>query len=180
MEAQKPQIVIINGTSSAGKSSTAEYICKNTEDNFLHFQWDTFLKQLPENTTLTSEETKDLSTAFRKAACEHLSNGQSLILDVVCVPGEVFKELVDTFSLHNPITVRIKASPDTLKEREIERGDRKTGLALSQHNAMYEIEQHPEYDLELDSTSTSVEELGQAIMNQLPTHNAKSKNLDLP
>ena len=170
MSKPKPQIIIMNGTSSAGKSSAAIYIRDNIDDSFLHFQWDDFLKALPDNKKATDEDKKKLPALFQKAANEYLSNDQSLILDIVCVPGKTFEELVDTFSEYDPLTVRIRATPDILNEREKERGDRHIGLANEQHRIMYEggeKEKHPEYGLELDSSQLSPEQLARAIIHKL-------------
>ena len=158
------QIIILNGTSSAGKTSVAKYISDQTDQQFYHLQWDTFLKTLP-------DDKKDLSVLFRQAAHDILNKGQDVIMDVVCVPAQTFDDLVASFSKHATTTIQLKASPEVLKEREQTRfgtdEERTIGMAGKQYDTMYNQENHSPYDLEFDSGSMSTQEMGDIIMDHI-------------
>ncbi len=168
MVKNRAQLIILNGTSCVGKSSAAVYLRDNTKAEFEHIEWDSFLEKLPADRKPTEEERKDLVGLFTRHACEKLANGHSLILDIVCVPAGTFERLMNDFDAFDPLTVRIQATPATLTERELEReGKGYLGQAQEQHFKMHDTEQHPEYDLELDSTNLSVTDIGQTIIRHL-------------
>ncbi len=165
---QKPTLIILNGTSSAGKSSVANYIVSKKSYKFTCLSWDDFTELIPENERKTDEHKRKLTVLYRKPAYKLLENAQNVIMDIVCIPSKTFKELVSDFSAYNVITVRLKASTETLAIREVKREeDRLKGMAAEQFYTMYSQEQHPPYDLEFDSEVLSSEEIGDIILQNL-------------
>lgn len=171
----KNKLIVINGTSCAGKSSVARRLVDRMGKCFVHFTWDSFLERLPSNKLITDEEKKDLFQCFVKEVRTQLDNGQGLILDIVCVPASTFQRLLDSLQDYDPFTVRIRASVDVLKDRESKRKDRRNGQAEEQHIEMYSKQLHPKYDLEVNSTHLDIDGVTQIITNKIRKNNRKLK-----
>ena len=159
------KLLIINGTSCAGKSSAATYIADNTPYNFAHVSWDSFLDMLPADETISDDQNKDLVQRFLDHTCDRLSHGENLILDVVCIPTDTWQRLQTSYAPYTPFTVLLSSSPTQLRAREEKREDRKNGQAEAQHQALFEQEDHPPYDIHIDTGLCSVTETGQMIIS---------------
>ena len=164
---KKSFLIIINGTSCAGKTSAAKYIQQELPNDFSYLSWDEFRENLQFDPSLNDEDKKDLVAAFNRKACEIMDSEKNLILDIVCVPGKTFERLLRAFSAYELLTVRMRASVETLNARERVRENRENGQAEEQHMQMYFDEKHPAYDLEIDSTHNTTAEIGQTIIKKL-------------
>lgn len=173
----KQKIIILNGTSSAGKTSVAKNLIEQAPITLNYVQWDSFFQSNLEGSNLLSlqdYEKNFLALAFRQHASQILKNGQNVLMDVVCVPAQNFQDLAYTFNDHALTTVRLKASIEVLKIRENERykTDRRIiGMAKEQYHAMYNLENHTPYNLELNSDEMTPNELSSAILGHLRLQN---------
>lgn len=167
MNDKDTQLIMINGTSCSGKTSVAHYLKGELTAEFKYFSWDSFLELLPQDKTATDEDKADLVQLFINKATAELDQGHRLIMDIVCVPAKTYSRLMEAFNEYAALTVRLHAPEDVLERREAARPDRQNGQAKAQHHQMYEVEDHPTYDIEANSADLSTPEIGQMIMRKL-------------
>lgn len=177
----RPQIIILNGIGSVGKSSTAKALQAITSKPFLHVAMDAFLDMLPEKMLahpdgLMFEASQDgdrpviaiksgpvlerAMRGMRHAVAAMAEQGNNLIVDQVIIrAGAVheYRTLLRSFDLH---LVGLFASLNVLEARERARGDREIGLARWQHG---QVHRGVTYDLEVDTATTSPAECARLI-----------------
>jgi chloramphenicol 3-O phosphotransferase len=161
----RPQIVILNGIGSVGKSSTAKALQAVASKPFLHVAMDAFLTMLPEKMlahadglTLTSSQHEGRPVVtlgsgpvrecamrgMRHAVAAMIAQGNNLIVDEVMIgpqkPQE-YRNLLQSFDLY---LVGLIAPLDVLEARERARGDRMIGLARRQYGLVQRRPSAPE------------------------------------
>ncbi len=170
METNNRQIIIIlNGVSSSGKSSTARALQELASVPLLHFSMDSFLEMLPEKLNNHSDgllfnashvgEKRVISievgavcnmllSGMRHAVAAMAQQGNSLIVDDVMLNDEAteYRALLEGYRLR---FVRLNAPLEVFEERERRRGDREIGLARGQYDI---IRLGHGYDLEVDTS----------------------------
>jgi chloramphenicol 3-O phosphotransferase len=163
-------VILLNGTSSAGKSSIAESLQTILHDPWLHVSLDTFLDMLPERfhddpeaffwrTEVDAEgveqieiETGPIGRRFlsgmRQAIAAMARAGNNLIVDDVILDHGLieYDELLAGFVFFK---VGVRAPLAVLEERERSRGDRQPGLARWQFPRVHA---GARYDLEIDTS----------------------------
>src|SRR5580698_2476392 len=158
-----PSVVLLNGTGSAGKSSTAKALQRMAARPMLHVSMDTFLEMLPPGTfgnpTFYAFETTltdagpvtavhsgpmmaRLMSGMRQAVAAMAADGLDLVVDDVFWGDELaeYRRLLAGCDFH---AVRLFAPLAVLERREQARGDRALGLARWQHDR---IPGGPDYD----------------------------------
>jgi len=177
----RPQVIILNGVGSVGKSSTAKALQAITSKPFLHVAMDAFLDMLPEKMLshpdgLMFEAAQDggkpiiairtgpiLESAMRgmrHAVAAMAGQGNNLIVDEVMIEARVAREyraLLRSFDLH---LVGLFAPLDMLEARERARGDREVGLARWQYGRVH---RDIAYDLEVDTAAAAPAECARLI-----------------
>ncbi len=153
----RPQILILNGVGSVGKTSTARALQAIVTTPFLYVAMDAFLNMLPEKLFGQPEglvfETvwdqgkpcilirsgpvvEQAMRGMRHAVAAMAAQGNNLIVDEVMT--EVAQER-EYRALLSPFDVRFVgffAPLDVLEARERTRGDREIGLAAPIHQAL--------------------------------------------
>lgn len=130
-------LVVLNGPSSAGKSSIAkelqEIIFHYTHKPFLHYSTDDFLAmtapQLLKDEKLLVEYTPQYILAFNDTIPPLLEHGLNVILDHVLLEWWWAMHLQETTDRYKTIYVSIDAPLEVLEARERERVDRTVGIA---------------------------------------------------
>ncbi len=180
MELQ-PQVIILNGIGSVGKSSTAKALQAITSKPFLHVAMDAFLDMLPEKMLahpdgLMFEASQDggkpiiairsgpvlerAMRGMRHAVAAMAEQGNNLIVDQVMIGAGAMQEyraLLRSFDLH---LVGLFAPLDVLEARERARGDREVGLARWQYGRVH---RDIAYDLEVDTAAAAPAECARLI-----------------
>jgi chloramphenicol 3-O phosphotransferase len=183
MNAKAPQIVLLNGVGSAGKSSIARELQRIASRAFLHVQMDAFLDMLPaayhcHGETFAYETVSNggpaeaiihtgplgerLLKGMRHAIRGMADQGLDLIVDDVLMGANdighaEYAELMRPFRFHR---VGVLASLDVLEARERARGDRMIGLARWQFERVHD---GMAYDLEVDTSAASPSECADRI-----------------
>ena len=183
-------IVLLNGVGSVGKSSIAKALQNITQEPYLHLEMDAFLAMLPEawknhpdglsfETSLvdgkpsvfakTGPVAEQTLSGMRRAVAAMASAGNNLIVDdvlfgnVMTGHGNAVADYKALLAPYRVYWVGLFASLETLEKREQARGDRTIGLARWQvgrvHTAM-------DYDLEIDTDTTSTTAAAQTIKEQ--------------
>lgn len=161
-------IVVLNGPSSAGKSTLSKYLCENLVEHPLHIELDAFRNMEPTGywdveKELVRVRVAALCRAINASAATFSRHGQSVIVDHVLSHDAWHYMLEDLIDL--PVfIVGVFCSLDVLIDRERIRGDRKIGLAESQFDSIH-TSRH--YDCVVDTSSASEIECGQSILDWL-------------
>jgi chloramphenicol 3-O phosphotransferase len=150
--------VVLNGTSSSGKSSIAVELQRQAPElQFLHLQLDVFRAMEPpgywadEYRDQASLRFEALCRAMNKAAAQFAACGQNVFIDHVLTSKALAYMLEDLID-HRVLFVGVKCSEEELCRREHSRGNRPLGLAQSQ---LASVHAHCLYDIEVDTSCTS-------------------------
>lgn len=163
-------VILLNGTSSAGKSSIAQALQDILQEPWLHVALDTFLGMLPERfhddpeaffwrTTVDADGVEQIEIesgpigrrflgGMRRAVAAMAEAGNNLIVDDVILDHG----LIEYEGLLAGVTffkVGVTAPLSVLEERELSRGDRSIGLARWQFPRVHV---GARYDLEVDTS----------------------------
>ncbi len=182
----KGKIVILNGASSAGKTSLAKAIQRQFTDTYLLMGIDMFWMTMPENqldlTTVDAsfytwiEEVFDdkpflriipgpildqIMIARYEAIAVYLNAGFNVIADDVTWSKLWLVEGLKTLAPFESYFVGVFADDRVLSHREILRGDRLTGWARGSQKWVHE---HLTYDITLDSSVISSQELALKVV----------------
>lgn len=153
--------IILNGTSSSGKTTLAKSLQSRLGDCFFHFEMDSFWDMVPNQDEANSEKFPNLKSAFILSARALLDTGHDLILDTVFMP-DTLQDLKTGLGNHDVYTIGVMAPLDVLENRELARADRLTGLAKSQFPTLHD---GTEYDLTVDTSEQSADEIATSVVH---------------
>jgi chloramphenicol 3-O phosphotransferase len=180
----RSKIIILNGTSSAGKSTLARNLQTVATQPFLHVQMDTFLEMMPpryadhpDGLMILPMEGVDPPEAMikigpfaahvlhsmRRAIAALANEGLNLIIDDVLLENEQ-EDYQRLLADHDVTFVKVHASLEVAELREVARGDRDIGQARWQFDRVH---QHVSYDLELDTTDSAPDTCARVIATAL-------------
>ncbi|HKR62158.1 MAG TPA: AAA family ATPase [Thermoanaerobaculia bacterium] len=154
-------VVVLNGTSSAGKTTIARAFQHRAPSPFLNFSIDSILYTLPD---VTAVPYMDLDTAYYACLGALVNVGRDVITDNAIVTREQAERLVAAVDGHRVLLVSVTAPAEMLAQREEARGDRRLGMAVRQLEL---IDRWIDYDLRIDTSVTSAEEGAQQIVDAL-------------
>lgn len=166
-------VIVLNGTSSSGKTSIARAFQELAPRTFLNFSIDSILSTLPRSAIeriASSDDISDLRVpelvrAFYACVRELLALGHDLIIDHA-VTAQYHAELLRAaIEGHDVLLVGLDCPPEVLRQRERERGDRRAGMAEQQH---VHIHSRLQYDLFLDTSTMSPQDAAARIVEVLP------------
>jgi chloramphenicol 3-O phosphotransferase len=179
-----PQIILLNGVGSVGKSSTARALQTITQQAWLHVAMDAFLDMLPAAMMghpdgLTFETVREeghpsivihsgpvlerAMRGMRHAIAAMAAQGNNLIIDEVLLgpdKADDYQTLLSPFEMR---WVGLFAPLDVLEARERARGDRAIGLARWQ---VARVHAGLHYDLEVDTTTSPPEQTARLIRDR--------------
>jgi chloramphenicol 3-O phosphotransferase len=183
-------IVILNGNSSAGKSSIAKALQQVTAESFLHVPMDAFTDMMPasmlegpDRMVFRSLEeggrriceitigpaAQRTVLGMRHAMAALACHGSNLIVDDVMLDGDA-AEYAEAFAGHTVHWVGVFAPLEVLEMRERQRGDRDIGLSRRRRALHRGISQHPARQLNRDP---------EPVMRPMPTARIGLKKGDL-
>ncbi len=159
-------IILLNGTSSAGKTTIAKSLQQIMNDPYLHVPVDSFGDMAPgpdklgePGSRLWQSVFNRLLSGFHHSIAALAAAGSNLIVDHVLVQGvEPQNWLTECLDLLAPYTVYfigVHCPREELRQRERARGDRSVGLAEFQ---LGRVHRHGVYDLEVDTSVSSAEQ----------------------
>jgi chloramphenicol 3-O phosphotransferase len=179
------RIIVLNGTSSSGKSSVAKALQEVLAEPYLHLGIDTFIAMLParwfgesppadegfllvKGEAGTAIETGPVGQRLVKGmadACGALAAaGNNLIVDHVLLERKALLDLVDALAPFSVLFVGIHCPLAVAIQREQGRSDRTAGMAQAQHHLVHA---HAVYDLEIDTSTCSAREAALRIKRRL-------------
>ena len=157
--------IVLNGASSAGKTSIAKSIQRQSPTPVLHAELDTFLGMIDWPAIATLEKKKE---CFRNCVDNFHANlailatsPYMLVVDQVFEQHEWFEACKNSLQNKKTYFIGIHCPLDVLETRELLRGDRRIGIAKGQFNNIHLGKQ---YELELDSSVATPDECASAII----------------
>ncbi len=170
-------IVLMNGTSSSGKTSISIELINQKEILFHHLSIDDFFnfKDFINNKFPDIEPTREVDDQvvaqimFDPIISLYYSTiklfsemGLNVIVDTVIENDKWFNECLDLFFDQPTLFIGVICSKEELIRREQTRGDRKIGLAASQFSKVYCFD---EYDLEVNTEEMNPIECAEKILS---------------
>lgn len=136
------KIILLNGTSSSGKSSIANLLHKSLIDSpYLKLEIDTFLNMLPLENFASQEKLisaiPPLVFGFHSSVKNFAQLGMNCIVDHVLQEPGWFEDFERKTKELDVIIVKVFCPLDVLEKREKQRGDREIGLAKSQFDKVH-------------------------------------------
>jgi chloramphenicol 3-O phosphotransferase len=187
------QIVVLNGTSSSGKTSTAkafQELRSAAGECWVVIAIDDFMPKIPKRWVAVGawagsfaadgirldhtgdgasfhigEQGQRVIRGYRRSVGEFGRAGVNVIVDDVTLEEHEWRDWRAALDGLPAVFVALRCDVNVATEREAARGDRVIGLARGQIDAVHRF---PSYDLELDSTSTSIEELARQLDSFVP------------
>lgn len=175
------RVIVLNGTSSSGKSSLGRALQARLPDHWMLLGIDSFITSLPlrlygtaeghdirEDGSITTGPTWRYLHSHWREAVATLAAGADVILDEVFLEGGVDQERWSRALEGLDVTyVAVRCDPEVADERERSRGDRGEGQARWQRGRVHA---GVTYDLEIDTTTLSsaaaADELAVALQAQ--------------
>jgi chloramphenicol 3-O phosphotransferase len=163
-------IVLLNGTSSSGKTSIAKAMQQATRSQYLHVQLNAFRDMEPvgyfdpTQPDLVALRVAALCRAMHAAVLGFAAHGQDVIFDHVLSPDAwryFFEDFDGVERLH---LIGVHCPVDELARRERARGDREPGLAQSQIGSVH---RDRTYDFEVDTSRAGPAECARLVLDWL-------------
>ena len=171
------QIIILNGTSSSGKTSIVKALQDILDAPFLDAGIDKFIWMLPKRylnrpwwddvlgrATQAGHVGHQLMSGMHHAIAALSRSGNNVIADHVLVEPSWLKECIELFSELPVYFVGVRCPLNVLEQREQARKDRTLGQAKAQYEIMHT---HGLYDIEVDTSVYGPEACAQQITRYL-------------
>lgn len=171
------KIIILNGTSSSGKTSIVRALQDILDEPFLDAGIDKFIWMLPrryldrplwdEVLGLAKEAGvvgHRLISGMHQSIAALSMAGNNVVADHVMVERAWLEECIRLFSELPVLFVGVHCALEVLEQREAGRKDRTLGQARAQYPLVHA---HGVYDMEVDTSEASVEACAQQIKQRL-------------
>jgi len=164
----KYPVLLLNGTSSSGKTTTAKAFQKLWHDPVLYASIDSFIFMFADHVLKNDEVRKDalwpLISAFNKSLPHIADTGFPVIVDYVMEARPWLDECVTMLKDHEVYFIGVKCPLDELERRELARGDRQVGFARWQYDRVH---RYGAYDLEIDTHAHTPEACARQLRDLL-------------
>ncbi|SCX92096.1 chloramphenicol 3-O phosphotransferase [Streptomyces sp. 136MFCol5.1] len=169
------QMIVLNGGSSSGKSGIARCLQAVLPDPWLSFGVDTLVEAMPasmrtsdggivfapDGEVIVGPEFRTLEAAWIEGLATMARAGARIIVDEVFLGGAASqRRWQQALGGLQVLWVGVRCDGTVAAGREIARGDRVAGMALSQADAVH---RGMSYDLEVDTTHTESMECARTI-----------------
>lgn len=168
----KGRIILLNGVSSAGKSSLSRELVKWLPDYF-HFsvdEYDFIIEKMEDrvNQRLIPVPTEHF---FHRNIAMFSDKGVNLIVDHILHDTDTLQDCISVLEGYPVLFVGVHCPAVVLDKREADRGDRTIGQARRQLAFVHQ--QGEIYDIEVDTNEISYQEAAKSIA-------MKMKSIDAP
>jgi chloramphenicol 3-O phosphotransferase len=171
------QIILLNGTSSSGKTSIVKALQEILDEPFLDAGVDKFIWMLPRRyldrplwdevlglATEPGEVGRHLMSGMHHSIAALSRAGSNVVADHVLVYGPWLAECARLFSELPALFVAVRCPLDLLEQREAARKNRTLGQARAQFPLVHA---HGVYDLEVDTSRAGAEACARKIKQHL-------------
>lgn len=169
-----PQVILLNGTGSSGKTSVAKVLQEQLTEQYLNFSIDSVLYALPpsdlakmmkgEPITRGGYDYAKLVDGYHRCLPSLLDAGCKLIIDNAWIDAVEVDSLMTLLSPYQVCVIGVYCDLAEAKRRELARGDRAIGLAEYEFPLVHQVFN---YDFTLDTTQISPEQGAHLIVQWL-------------
>lgn len=161
-------VVLLNGTSSSGKTSIARELLTLLDGTWFHMPVDAFHsmrggQDIPDEEL--QAEIDRTAKGFHRAVAGMAAGGNHLVVDHPISRRWRMLDLLDLLVPENTVLVGVRCPLPELERREVERGDRQSGLAAMQYP---HVHAHGPHDIDVDTSVHSPQECARRIRDFLP------------
>lgn len=150
------KIVLVNGASSAGKSTLCHALQAKLDEPFWHFSFDHLrnsgilpMQQIRSGKFAWSEMRSAVFDGFHRSLPALAEAGNNLLVDHIIETKDWMRHLVQILEPFDVFFVGVHCPLPELERREIERGDRRIGEARNDYVVTHTF---GIYDIEVNST----------------------------
>ena len=154
-------VIILNGTSSSGKSTLAKSLQNILKPTFLHVSLDSFGEMFPEEFYDRPDGFKIILLAMISCVKTLSSEGYNIIIDGVLEEKDSLSTILENLQNAHVLTVGVYCNLEILKIREVARSDRRIGMAGQQ---LQYIHYDHKYDFEVDTSHKAASALASEII----------------
>lgn len=163
----KKHIILLNGSSSSGKSTLAKVlqtvIADKRDERYEIVSIDDFLKMTTED-VIYEDDVFEISDALCEKVLQVLEGNQGVIIDHVITSERIFYQLTEKLSNRHLWLVHVTCPLEVLQKREQERKDRCLGSAEASYTYLFPKEG---YDLTVDTHSMTAFECANQIFEMI-------------
>jgi len=168
---KKGIILLLNGTSSSGKSTLAQELQEILEEPFVHISRDNWLLLFPRKYHVYDPDPEsprhklqqrmlpywapELLSGMRHCVAALATVGDNVVVDDLLLESDALDEYLTILQGFPVVFVGLHCSLDELERREQARGDRDIGLAREQFEIVHASCQ---YDIEIDTSEHTPQE----------------------
>jgi Chloramphenicol 3-O-phosphotransferase len=169
-ELVKGKIIILNGVSSAGKSTLAKTLQDRLSTPYFHMDVDVFCLMAPEKFGIDGNYSVQWEFVSNMFHAVKLFSDMGFNLVVPCIfleydeNADFLKKCVTLLHSYPVLFAHVKCPIEELRRRENKRGDRKIGDSEDMLSALVPKDI---YDIEVDTYNFSVEECADKIIELL-------------
>lgn len=158
------KIIVLNGTSSSGKTTLARELQSQYSDAYLLCSLDAFWDMTPYKIPAGSNNFPKMKLAMAKSVKALAETGYNVIVDIVFCGQKTYEEFSSTLADFTVNFIKVDCPLYELEERELARGDRPHGLAQSQIKSTHD---GVAYDLIIDTAANSPQQCAEIIIKHL-------------
>jgi chloramphenicol 3-O phosphotransferase len=159
-------IVLLNGPSSAGKSTLSRELKKRLGERGVEshiISIDDYMITDPKE-TIYEDDIYEIMPAMCHDIRKYVNDGKTVIVDHAITSERIYDMFLETAECGNKITVKVSCDPEILRSREKERGDRCPGSAEASLRYLWPKDG---YDLCIDNGRVSVEDNAEIILTEV-------------
>ncbi|MFI6337996.1 AAA family ATPase [Streptomyces sp. NPDC050535] len=148
-------VILLNGTSSSGKSSIARELLEVLDGTWFHMPVDAFHSMRGGGEIADEDlqaEIDRTAKGFHRAVAGMAAGGNNLVVDHPLSRRWRLLDLLGLLVPEDAVLVGVRCPLPELERRERERGDRQPGLAAMQYDAVHS---HGPHDLDVDTSLLS-------------------------
>lgn len=159
-------IILLNGPSSAGKSSLSRELQKRLgemEISSVIISIDDYMTTDPKE-TIYEDDIYEIMPPMCRDIKEYVRQGKTVIVDHAITSERIYSMFLDAAKEGNALTVKVVCDIEILRQREIERGDRCPGSAEASLQYLWPKDG---YDLCIDNGRIPLEENAALILKKI-------------
>lgn len=162
----KKTMILLNGPSSAGKSTVSRELQKILQNNGVKsiiLSIDDYMITDPKE-TIYEDDIYDIMPAMGQDITNAINRGETIIVDHAITSERIWNSVMEAVKNGRIFTVKVTCDIEILRKREVERGDRCPGSAEASLEYLWPKEG---YDLCIDNGRVSALENAETIINQM-------------
>ncbi|WP_078849611.1 chloramphenicol phosphotransferase CPT family protein [Streptomyces sp. NRRL F-5126] len=160
-------VILLNGTSSSGKSSIAKALLPLLAETYFHMPVDAFHAMRVDRGIADEDlqaEIDRTSKGFHRAVAGMAAAGNNLVVDYPLSRRWRLLDCLDLLDSRRVMLVKVYCPRAELVRRETERGDRTPGLAAAQYPVVHA---HGVHDITVDTGRESPRQCAERIARRL-------------